>query len=59
MVQAMLRSTGVTPLVGLLDDGPEIAIKSDFFTAGESTYIFEQLKGANQLAAGSHALRSP
>ena len=40
----MLTSTGVTPLVDLLDDGPEIAIKSDFFTAGESTYIFEQLK---------------
>ena len=31
-------------MVDLLDDGPEIAIKSDFFTAGESTYIFEQLK---------------
>jgi alkylated DNA repair dioxygenase AlkB len=44
MVKAMLTSTGVTPLVDLVDGGPEIAIKSDFFTARESTYIFEQLK---------------
>src|SRR5215471_4086065 len=44
MVRAMLTSTGVTSLFDLLDDGPEIVIKSDFFTAGESTYIFEQLK---------------
>src|SRR5262249_51895971 len=44
MVQAMLTSTGVIPLVDLLDDGPELAIKSDFFTAGESAHIFEQLK---------------
>jgi hypothetical protein len=36
--------TGVTLLIDLFDDGPDIVIKPDFFTAGESARIFEQLK---------------
>ena len=36
--------TGVTHLTDLFDDGPDIVIKPDFFTAGESARIFEQLK---------------
>jgi hypothetical protein len=31
-------------LIGLFDDGPDIVIKSDFFTTGEGVCIFEQLK---------------
>jgi hypothetical protein len=31
-------------LIDLFDDGPDIVIKPDFFTAGESARIFEQLK---------------
>ena len=31
-------------MTDLFDDGPHIVIKSDFFTAGESVRIFEQLK---------------
>jgi alkylated DNA repair dioxygenase AlkB len=36
--------SGVTLLIDLFDDGPDIVIKPDFFTAGESARIFEQLK---------------
>ena len=36
--------TDVTPLADLFDDGPDIVLKPDFFTAGESARIFEQLK---------------
>jgi alkylated DNA repair dioxygenase AlkB len=36
--------TGGTQLIDLFDDGPDIVIKPDFFTAGESARIFEQLK---------------
>jgi alkylated DNA repair dioxygenase AlkB len=36
--------TGVMHLTDLFDDGPDIVIKPDFFTAGESAQIFEQLK---------------
>jgi len=36
--------SGGTLLIDLFADGPDIVIKSDFFTAGESARIFEQLK---------------
>jgi alkylated DNA repair dioxygenase AlkB len=36
--------TGGTRLIDLFEDDPDIVIKSAFFTAGESTQIFEQLK---------------
>jgi alkylated DNA repair dioxygenase AlkB len=36
--------TGVTRVTELFDDGPDIVIKPDLFTAGESARIFEQLK---------------
>ena len=36
--------SGVTLLIDLFDDGPDIVIKPDFFAAGESARIFEQLK---------------
>src|SRR5437867_1136972 len=36
--------TGVTLLIDLLDGGPDIVIKSDFFTAAQSARIFEQLR---------------
>jgi alkylated DNA repair dioxygenase AlkB len=36
--------TGVTHVTELFDDGLDIVSKPDFFTAGESAQIFEQLK---------------
>ena len=36
--------TDVARLADLFDDGPDIVIQADFFTAGESARIFEQLK---------------
>jgi alkylated DNA repair dioxygenase AlkB len=44
MVQAMVSGTEVTRLTDFFDGGPDIVIKPDFFTAGESARIFEQLK---------------
>ena len=38
------KRSGVTLLADLFDDGPDVAVKYDFFTAGESTHIFEQLR---------------
>ena len=40
----MVRGTDVTRLTDLFDDGPDILIKPNFFTAEESARIFEQLK---------------
>ena len=49
--------SGVTLLIDLFDDGPDIVIKPDFFTAGERRADFRTTEGADQLAPGRHALR--
>ncbi len=38
------KRTDVACLADLFDDGPDIVMQADFFTAGESARIFEQLK---------------